>query len=104
MFKREIKYTPDSGYARAKRDISLIVSKKTLCVEIEDAARAASVLASDIRLIDSFESEKLGFGKKSLTFTITFSDNSADVTDEQADAETDKIVSALSEQLGAIRR
>lgn len=103
MFKREIKYTPDSGLAAAKRDISLIVSKKTLCVEIEDAVRAASTLAADIRLIDSFESEKLGFGKKSLTFTITYSGNS-DITDEQADAETDKIASVLSDQLGAVRR
>lgn len=104
MFRREIRYTPDSGFAKLKRDISLIVDKKTQCGEIVDIVREQSRLAADVALIDFYENEKLGFGKKSLTFTVTYADSAADVTDETADRETDAVVSALSEKLGAIRR
>lgn len=104
MFKREIKYTPDSGFAKLKRDISLIVDKKTQCGEIEDIIKAQSKLAANVALLDFYENEKLGFGKKSLTFTVTYADNTADITDETADKETETVVSALAEKLGAVRR
>ncbi len=104
MFKREIKYTPDSGFAKLKRDISLIVDKKTQCVEIEDIIKAQSKLAANVALLDFYENEKLGFSKKSLTFTVTYADGTADVTDEIADKETEGVVSALAEKLGAVRR
>ncbi len=104
MFKREIKYTPDSGFAKLKRDISLIVDKKTQCGEIEDIIKAQSKLAANVALLDFYENEKLGFGKKSLTFTVTYADSAADVTDETADKETETVVSALAEKLGAVRR
>lgn len=104
MFKPEIKYSPASGFAAAKRDMSLIVDKSTQCVDIEDVIRETSPLADNVTLIDFFVSEKLGFGKKSLTFSVTFADKTADVSDETADGETEKIVSALKEKFGAIRR
>ncbi len=104
MFKPEIKYTPASGFAAAKRDMSLILDKSTQCVDIEDAIRGTSALVSGVTLIDTFISEKLGFGKKSLTFSVTFADSTADVSDETADKETDAIVNALKEKFGAVRR
>lgn len=104
MFKPEIKYVPASGFSSIKRDISLIVDRSTQCGDIEDAVKAASALADSVTLIDFFESEKLGFGKKSLTFSVIFADKTGDVSDETADAETDKIVTALKEKFGAVRR
>lgn len=103
LYKQEIKYTPASGFAKIKRDLSLTLDKKTLCVEVEDEIKAASDKVSEVVLFDHYENEKLGFGKKSLSFSITFADN-ADVTDEQADAEMEKITARLSEKLGAARR
>lgn len=103
LYKQEIKYTPASGFAKIKRDLSLTLNKKTLCVEVEDEIKAASDKVSEVVLFDHYENEKLGFGKKSLSFSITFADN-ADVTDEQADAEMEKITARLSEKLGAARR
>lgn len=104
LYKRELKYTPDSGKKSVKRDISLITEKKTLCVEIEDVVKKASKLVSSVKLIDHFESEKLGLGKKSLAFTLTFSDNAADVTDETADNELEVISRELSDKLNVTRR
>lgn len=103
LYKREMKFTADNGKQKAKRDISLICDKKTLCVEIEDVVKATSAKAADVKLIDSFESEKLGFGKKSLTFTITYA-GAEDITDEIADSETEAVANALKDKLGAVRR
>lgn len=103
LYKQEIKYTAASGFAKIKRDLSLTLDKKTLCVEVEDEIRAASEKVCDVVLFDHYENEKLGFGKKSLSFSITFADN-ADVTDEQADAEMEKITARLADKLGAARR
>ena len=103
LYRREKKFTADNGKAKAKRDISLICDKNTLCVEIEDVIKAASEKAADIRLIDHFESEKLGHGKKSLTFTVTYA-GAEDITDEIADSETEAVANALKDRLGAVRR
>lgn len=104
LYKQEMKYTPASGFRKVKRDISLISDKKTLCVEVEDVIRASGELIEEIKLIDCFESEKLGAGKKSLAFTITFADRQADVSDEAADAEMENIAKSLADKLNAIRR
>ena len=104
MFKNDIKYTPASPFSPAKRDMSLIVDKVTQCVEIEDVVRASSKLVKSVSLIDFFESEKLGLGKKSLTFSVIYADDFDDVSDEKADSETEKIVNALKEKFGAVRR
>ena len=103
LYKREKKFTADNGKAKAKRDISLICDKKTLCVEIEDVVKSTSEKAVDVKLIDHFESEKLGLGKKSLTFTVTYA-GAEDITDEIADSETENVANALKEKLGAVRR
>ena len=103
LYKSELKFTPDNGKAKAKRDISLICDKKTLCVEIEDVIRATSDKIAEVKLIDDFESEKLGFGKRSLTFTVIYG-GAEDITDELADSETENVANALKEKLGAVRR
>lgn len=103
LYKSDLKFTADNGKTKAKRDISLICDKKTLCVEIEDVIKAASEKAVDVKLIDHFESEKLGHGKKSLTFTVTYA-GAEDVTDEIADSETEAVANALKDKLGAVRR
>ncbi len=103
MYEPEIKYVPDNGFAKIKRDLSLILDKKTLCGDVENAIKQASAKAVKVELFDHYENEKLGFGKKSLSFSITFADD-CDVTDETADDEMIKINAVLSNDFGAIRR
>lgn len=94
LYKRDLRFAAPDGKPRIKRDISLICGKDTLCVDVVDAIKRASSAAEDVKLIDSFESEKLGVGKKSLTFTITFAGND----------ETDKVDEELKTALGVERR
>lgn len=100
LFKAEIKYVPDSGFTGAKRDLSLVVDKKTDCADVMETISSASKLVKGVEFIDLYESEKLGFGKKSLTFTIDLADKGADLTDEAADNAMSKILKHLDEKLG----
>ncbi|MCH5208391.1 MAG: phenylalanine--tRNA ligase subunit beta [Oscillospiraceae bacterium] len=103
LFNAEIKYVPDNGFAKIKRDLSVVLDKKTLCGDVESAIRKASEKAVKVELFDHYEHERLGFGKKSLSFSITFAD-SCDVTDEIADGEMAKISEALADEFKAVRR
>lgn len=104
LFKKEIKYRYESGFAAIKRDLSLTVDKNTDCAAVMDAISAADKRVSQVRFIDIYESEKLGFGKKSLTFTLTLSDASADVTDAAADEIMATVVAELEKTIGAKMR
>ena len=104
LFKKEIKYRSESGFASVRRDLSLTVDKKTDCAAVMDAISAADKRVSGVKFIDIYESEKLGLGKKSLTFTLTLSDSSADVTDVAADEAMAAIVAGVEKTIGAKMR
>jgi phenylalanyl-tRNA synthetase beta chain len=52
----------------------------------------------DVHLFDVFESEKLGAGKKSVAYTLTFSNPEATLTDEEIDAAMKKVEKKLTEK------
>ncbi len=104
LFKREIKYVPESAYVSVKRDLSLIVDKNTSCAEVTDGIKSACELVSGVSFVDLYENIKLGLDKKSLTFTLTLSAPDKDVTDALADEAVAAVVAALSEKFGAKQR
>ncbi len=104
LFKEAIKYIPESGFTGNSRDISVLIHKNVECGAIVDAIKACDELVKKVTLFDIFESEKLGFDKKSMAFNIQLESREADVTDEMADAVFEKVVAALAEQFGAQMR
>ena len=103
-FKEEITYTPESTFVKTSRDIAMIVDKKVECGDIIAAIEKADKLVSEVDLFDIFESEKLGFGKKSMAFRIVFASHEFDVTDEMTDKAVDGIVNRLRDVYGALMR
>lgn len=103
-FKEEITYTPESTFAKTGRDIAMIVDKEVECGDIIATIEKADSLVAEVDLFDIFESEKLGFGKKSMAFRIVFASNEADVTDEMTDKAVDSIVNTLKDVYGALMR
>ena len=103
-FKEEITYTPESTFAKTGRDIAMIVDKEVECGDIIATIEKADSLVAEVDLFDIFESEKLGFGKKSMAFRIVFASNKADVTDEMTDKAVDSIVNTLKDVYGALMR
>lgn len=103
-FKERINYVPESPYAKTSRDISLVVDKKVECGQIIEQIEHADELVSRVQLFDIFESEKLGFAKKSMAFNIELASGEKDVTDEMTDEVIGKIVNLLSDVYGAQMR
>ena len=103
-FKAEIHYEPEAPYARARRDISLVVDKGVECGEIIEKICHADALVSNVELFDIFESEKLGAAKKSMAFNIELASKEKDVTDDMTEGAIGKILELLGEAYGAQMR
>ena len=104
LFKKAIKYVPETGFAKNSRDISVLIDKKYECGTIIDAITACDDLIKKVTLFDIFESEKLGADKKSMAFNIQLASDTSDVTDEMTDAVFTKVIDALGEKFGAQMR
>ena len=104
LFKKAIKYTPESGFAGNSRDLSVLIDKSVECGTIVDAIKACDALIKNVTLFDIFESEKLGADKKSMAFKLQLASSTEDVTDKMTDSVFEKIVAVLGEQFGAQMR
>ena len=104
LFKKAIRYVPETGFKGNSRDISVLIDKSVECGTTIDAITACDELIAKVTLFDIFESEKLGADKKSMAFNIKLASADGDVTDEMTDAVVEKVMHALSEQFGAQMR
>ena len=104
LFKKAIKYVPESGFKANSRDISILIDKKVECGTTIDAISACDELIKKVTLFDIFESEKLGADKKSMAFNIKLASDTEDVTDEMTDVVMEKVVKALGDAFGAQMR
>ena len=104
LFKKGIKYIPESGFTGNSRDISILIDKEVECGAIIEAIVAADELIAKASLFDIFESEKLGKDKKSMAFNIQLSAADKDVTDAMTDEAVEKVLKALETQFGASMR
>lgn len=100
-FKEKISYVPESPYAKAGRDIAVVVDKTVLCGDIIDTIEAVDSCIADVALFDIFESEKIGTDKKSMAFKIELASPEKDITSEMTDEVIDKVVAVLGEKYGA---
>ena len=104
LFKKGIKYIPESGFIGNSRDISILIDKAVECGAIIEAIVAADELITKASLFDIFESEKLGKDKKSMAFNIQLAAADKDVTDAMTDEAVEKVLKALETQFGASMR
>lgn len=104
LFKKSIKYVPESGFSKNSRDISVLIDKSVECGTIIDAIAGTDTLIQKVSLFDIFESEKLGADKKSMAFNIQLASDASDVTDEMTDAVIDQVLTTLESRFGAQMR
>ncbi|MEK9186082.1 MAG: phenylalanine--tRNA ligase subunit beta, partial [Patescibacteria group bacterium] len=95
----EKEYEPLSKFPSVMRDISLLIDEGIRVGELmETIENAAPTLIDDADLIDFYQDEKLGDGKKSLTFRIIFQAGDHTLTDEEVGQEMEKIIAALQQK------
>ena len=96
----ELRYKPLSPYAAVKRDLALVCEEKVTCGEIEETIKKASSLITEVKLFDIYRGANLGEGKKSMAFSLTLSDPSAEISAEQVERTVKKVLGNLKFKLG----
>lgn len=91
-----------SKFPTVSRDMALLLDTEISHQDIVAAIQSAGVKRLiAIKLFDVFTGEKLGLGKKSMAYSLTFQNSSDNLTDEEVAKYMEKITKALTEQVGA---
>ncbi|MBW8351201.1 phenylalanine--tRNA ligase subunit beta [Bacillus sp. IITD106] len=95
-------YTPIPRFPSITRDIALVVDKEvsagTLSAIIKDAGKK---LLKSVHVFDLYEGEHMEEGKKSIAFSLTYSDPERTLTDEEVVKAHNKVLTELKEKAGA---
>jgi phenylalanyl-tRNA synthetase beta chain len=89
-------------YPAVRQDLAFVVDEDVLAGALVDAARAAAgPELRELRAFDVYRGGQIPEGKKSIAFSVVFQSSERTLSDEDARALREKIVSALAAQLGA---
>ena len=95
LLNKDFKYTALEKFPAVKRHISVVLDNNITYEEIEKkASMVANEIVKDIKLVDIFESEKLGENKKSFTIEIICRAYRT-LTDKEANEASETIRQAL---------
>jgi len=99
------RFTPVSRYPAIRRDLALLLDRGITAAEVEKAVReSADPTLKDFHLFDVYEGEGIDSGRKSIAFGLTFQDQSRTLEDGDIDRVLSRILSALTDKLGATLR
>ncbi|MBR5783355.1 MAG: phenylalanine--tRNA ligase subunit beta [Clostridia bacterium] len=97
-------YRPLSKFTSEKRDLALVMDEAVTCGEVQSAILSGCKFLSDVTLFDVFRSDKIGQGKKSMAFTLTFAPTDHAFTGEELDGYVNKILRKLEHTMGITLR
>ncbi|MGM9602923.1 MAG: phenylalanine--tRNA ligase subunit beta [Faecousia sp.] len=101
----EATYTPLPKYPTVTRDLALICNESITVAQIEDVITAAAgKLLRNVRLFDIYRGTGVPEGKKSLAFSLELRADDRTLTDADSEQVTSKVLTALSDKLGAALR
>lgn len=98
----KMKYKEFSKFPSINKDIALVVDKKSVSKDIEKVIKSAGgSLLTNIEVFDVYTGVGVGIDKKSIAYSLTFSDMKKTLTDEEINGLMDKIIDAVSKKYGA---
>ena len=96
---------PLPKFPAVSRDIALVVDEEVGAGNLLKAIeKAAGKLCESVSLFDVYRGERLGAGKKSLAFSVSFRSSDHTLTDAEISAAMDKILSVTEKTFGAAIR
>ena len=96
---------PISSFPAVFEDIAVIVDETIAAAELEATiVRAGGKLLNAVRLFDIYRDEKIGAGKKSMAYQLTYQAQDRTLTDKDAETIRNRIVRALKNQFNAVLR
>lgn len=101
----KIKYNEIPKYPEVRRDLALLLNNEITFEQIyQIAEQSDKKLVKEIDLFDVYQGDKLPEGKKSYAVSFILQDAEKTLTDEQIEKTMSKILSNLTEKLGATLR
>ncbi len=103
-FARDISYHNLPKFPDVERDLAVVVDEKVTCAEMTECILRACKAVTAAELFDVYRDKRLGEGKKSMAFRLTFSpapDAEKGLSPETVDGFFKKIVGNLGHNLGA---
>lgn len=98
----QVLYQSVSKFPSVTRDIALLVDENAVHQTlVEVITQAAGRFLANVKLFDVYQGANIEAGKKSLAYSLTFSNPEATLTDEEVNLAMNKVVKALEEQLKA---
>jgi phenylalanyl-tRNA synthetase beta chain len=99
------RFTAPSMYPPVVRDMALVVDSAVPAQDLLDAMEAQKPpIVASIRLFDLYQGEGIPAGRKSLAFRVVMQDTERTLTDAEADAARDALVSLLGQKFSASLR
>lgn len=96
---KQFKYVPLPKFPEAVRDLALVADNSLTCAQIEKEIYSACKYVTHVKLFDVYVGEKIGAGKKSMAFNITFTPKDEAFTPESVDNFVKKILNNLKYKL-----
>ena len=98
----KMKYQEISKFPSVKKDIAFVVDKSLTSEEIEENIKnAGGNTLTDIEIFDVYTGINIGLDKKSMAYSLTFSDNKKTLTDEEVNYLMEKIIDTVSKKCKA---
>jgi phenylalanyl-tRNA synthetase beta chain len=92
-------------YPAVRQDLAFVVAEDVLAGDLVSAMHeAAGDQLREARVFDVYRGDQVGEGKKSVAVRVAFQSAERTLSDEDATALRDRIVSALAERFGAVLR
>ncbi|NLB34954.1 MAG: phenylalanine--tRNA ligase subunit beta [Elusimicrobia bacterium] len=99
------KYVPWSPYPSVFRDISIVVNTSLTHSAIYDNIfQSGGRILKNIRLFDTFRNERIGEGKKSMSYELEFNSNDKTLTSEEVEVKMKIILENLEDSFDATLR
>jgi phenylalanyl-tRNA synthetase beta chain len=103
--KIKLEFTEISKFPIVRRDLALLIDKKTTYKDIEELAyNTERKLLKAVNLFDIYEGDKLDAGKKSYAVSFMLQDDEATLNEKQIENVMQKLIKNYSEKLGATLR
>lgn len=94
-----VTYEAVSKFPAVSRDIALLVDETVTNQElVKTISDNAGKYLKEIHLFDVYQGEKLGAGKKSMAYSLTFVNAEATLVDEEINRSMEKVEKALIEK------
>src|SRR3989338_956097 len=94
-------YRPLSLYPVVERDVAFIVDRSAQHAQLTQLMQSVDPLVVSVDLFDVFEGERIGTGKKSVAYHITYQSQERTLTTEEVDSVHQRLVTALKKDTGA---